>query len=114
MALLLLVPHGGVGIVWPAPSAALGLALAGYALVWTVAATASWQYGVTHMEAGRAGVILIAELLVALVSATLIGGETMAPREWLGGALIALGAALEATASPAATSRSIPPSEEPA
>lgn len=106
MALLLLALQGSAGIAWPAPSAGLGLALAGYAFGWTVLATATWQYGVTHMEAGRAGVILIAELLVALVSATLIGGETMAPREWLGGSLIALAAALEATAAPAAAPQS--------
>ncbi len=114
MALLLIVLQGTTAIAWPAPSAGLGLALAGYAFVWTVLATATWQYGVTHMEAGRAGVILIAELLVALVSATLIGGETLALREWLGGGLIALAAVLEATDTPAAPASPSIRQQEPA
>lgn len=86
----------------PLPSAAalwspLGLGLAGYALGWLLVATATWQYGVTHMEAGRAGVVLTAELLVAVVSAALFGGEQLSPREWLGGAFIAAAALLEAS-----------------
>ena len=114
IALLLLALPGAAAVAWPAPSLGLGLALAGYAFVWTVLATATWQYGVTHMESGRAGVILLAELLVAVVSATLIGGETLTLREGLGGALIALAALIEATAGPAAPTAPSPIREEPA
>lgn len=114
MALLLLALQGTADLAGPAPSVGLGLALAAYACIWTVLATATWQYGVTHMEAGRAGVILIAELLVALASAMLIGGETLEAREWLGGALIALAAVLEATDTPAARPPSAIRHQEPA
>ena len=81
----------------PSPSGLMVLALFAYAFGWVVLATATWQYGVTHLEAGRAGLLLTVELLVALVSAMLIGGESMLPREWLGGSLIAAAALLEAT-----------------
>lgn len=99
-ALLMLALTGSSAVAWPTPTLPLGLALAAYAFGWMLLATATWQYGVTHMEAGRSGVILIAELLVALVSATLIGGEQLAPREWIGGALITAAALLEATDTP--------------
>lgn len=86
----------------PLPGAAalaspLGLGLLVYGFGWLVLVTATWQYGVTHLEAGRAGVVLMVELLVAVLSATLLGDERLAPAEWLGGALIAAGALLEAT-----------------
>jgi drug/metabolite transporter (DMT)-like permease len=100
-ALLMLRFGSGPANVWPVPTLGLGAALLAYSLVWMVLATATWQYGVTHMEAGRSGVILIAELLVALVSAALLGGGQLLPRDWLAAALIAAGALLEATDTPA-------------
>ena len=48
------------------------------------------------MEAGRASILLITELLVAVVSATLIGDETMTLTEMIGGGLILVSAVLEA------------------
>jgi drug/metabolite transporter (DMT)-like permease len=80
----------------------LGAGLAAYALVWTVLATATWQFGVTHVEAGRAGVILVAELVVGVVSAALLGDEHLGVREWLGAGLVTLAAVLEARSSAAA------------
>ncbi|MBJ7469336.1 MAG: hypothetical protein JHD06_11065 [Rhodoferax sp.] len=47
----------------------------------------------SRMEAGRSGVLGIAELAMALLSATLIGGSMLGAGEWAGAALIA-GAAL--------------------
>lgn len=102
-ALLMLAVVGHSMAAWPAPTLPLGLALVAYGFGWMVLATATWQYGVTHVEAGRAGVIMIAELLVALVSATLLGQDRLAPLEWLGGALIAAAALIEATDTAAAT-----------
>lgn len=99
---------------WPEPSIGLVCALAAYAFGWLLLATATWQYGVTHLEAGRSGVILIAELLVALVSASLIGSEHLAPREWAGSVLIALAALLEATDQSADTSSHLASAKEPA
>jgi drug/metabolite transporter (DMT)-like permease len=46
------------------------------------------QYGLTRISAGRAIVILLSELAVAALAAWWLAGETMGPREWLGGALI--------------------------
>lgn len=87
----------------PAPvlSAPLVLALLAYGFVWMLLATATWQYGVTHLESGRAGVILITELIVAVATVTWFGGEQLLPRMWLGALLIAGASLLEATDSAA-------------
>ena len=57
-------------------SPGLVAALTAYGFGWLMLATATWQYGVTHLEAGRSGVILIAELLVGLLTGILylVGG----------------------------------------
>ncbi|MDD5297065.1 MAG: DMT family transporter [Rhodocyclaceae bacterium] len=47
------------------------------------------QYGLAHLPANRAAVILLFEPVVAALASWLLAGETMSPREWLGGALIA-------------------------
>jgi len=70
--------------------------LALYALFWLLAANIGSQWGVTHMEAGRSSIIIIMELITAVISATLIAGETMSPVEMLGGALILAAAFIEA------------------
>jgi len=67
-----------------------------YAMIWMVAANFGTQWAVTHMEAGRASIIIILELVTAVVSASLILGETMQPLEMLGGSLILIAAFLEA------------------
>lgn len=100
----------------PAFTPSLVAALLAYGFGWMLLATATWQYGVTHVETGRAGVILITELVVAVVSVTWFGGEQMLPGMWLGGGLIAAGSLLEATdvgASPSVnpSSTSSPPKE---
>jgi drug/metabolite transporter (DMT)-like permease len=46
------------------------------------------QYGLTHMLANQASVILLFEIVVAAVAAWLLADETMTPREWVGGAMI--------------------------
>lgn len=67
-----------------------------YAAVWMMAANFGTQWAVTHIEAGRSSIIVIMELVTAVVSASLILGETMAPLEMIGGSLIMLAAFLEA------------------
>ena len=64
-----------------------------FAGVWLMGATLLTTYGVTHVQASRAAVFQVVELLVAVASAVLIGGEDLSPHEYLGAALI-LGAAL--------------------
>jgi drug/metabolite transporter (DMT)-like permease len=48
------------------------------------------QYGLTHTLATRAAVIFLFELVVASVTAYLLAGEAIGPREWIGGAMIVL------------------------
>lgn len=70
--------------------------LLGYGLLWIVVATLATQWAVTHMEAGRASIILIAELVAAVASAAWFGGERMAAPEVIGGSLILLATLMEA------------------
>lgn len=79
--------HMGLG-VW--------LAVLAYGFVWLLLATATWQFGVTHIESSKAGVILLAELVVAVLTALWFGDESMTGLEWAGGALITLAAFAEA------------------
>lgn len=67
-----------------------------YALFWLLLANIGSQWSVTHMEAGRSSIIIILELITAVISATLIAGETMSPLEYTGGALIITAAFIEA------------------
>lgn len=63
---------------------------------WLLIATSGTQWGVTHLEAGRASIIIIIELVTAVITAAWWAGERMAPLEWFGGALILAAAFLEA------------------
>jgi drug/metabolite transporter (DMT)-like permease len=81
---------------WPATSPAAWAGAVGYGLAWLVIANLATQYGVTHMEAGRASIIILLELVVAVASAVVIGGEHMSATEFAGGALILTAAVIEA------------------
>ncbi|PLA73588.1 EamA/RhaT family transporter [Hydrogenovibrio sp. SC-1] len=72
------------------------LLLGVYAAVWMMAANLGTQWAVTHMEAGRSSIIVIFELVTAVVSASILLGETLSPYEMVGGTLIVLAAFLEA------------------
>ncbi|MGF1548463.1 MAG: DMT family transporter [Thiotrichales bacterium] len=77
-----------------APPLAWSLA-ALYGGTWLMLAMGSSYWGVTHMEVGRSSVIIILELLTAVASAVLIGGERMSAIEIAGGALVLTAALLE-------------------
>lgn len=70
--------------------------LAGFAFFWLMGAGLLTTYGVTHVPASRAAVFQIVELLVAVVSAVLLGGETLGAGDYLGGALIVAATLIEA------------------
>jgi drug/metabolite transporter (DMT)-like permease len=70
--------------------------LSGYALLWLLLANIGSQWSVTHMDAGRSSIIIILELITAVISATLIAGETMTMIEYIGGVLIMMAAFIEA------------------
>ncbi len=76
-----------------APDALLLSAL--YGLLWLMLITFGTQWGVTQLEAGRASVIIVMELVTAVVSATLLLGENMAPLEMLGGLMVLSAAIIE-------------------
>jgi drug/metabolite transporter (DMT)-like permease len=81
---------------WPDGSELSWLAGGAYGIAWLLVATLGTQFGVTHMQAGRASIIIILELVTAVVTATLIGGEHMSPVEMAGGAMILAAALIEA------------------
>ncbi len=54
------------------------------------------QYGVTHMPVHRSAVISLIELVAGAVSQQLLTDEIVSVREWVGGALIVVGAYLSA------------------
>jgi drug/metabolite transporter (DMT)-like permease len=84
-------PHAGLPLTVTATAWTLA-----YGVGWLLVATIGTQYGVTHMEAGRASVIIILELVTAVVSAVLIGGETLSIYDAAGGMLIITAAIVEA------------------
>jgi drug/metabolite transporter (DMT)-like permease len=53
-------------------------------------------YGVARLDAGKSAILLLAELVVGVFSAVLIGGEILSLQEALGGALILSAAIIEA------------------
>lgn len=94
--LLSALATGLAGHGLPALGPLLGLALLAYGFGWMLLATVTWQYGVSHLESSRAGVILLAELVVSVGTAVAWGGESLTPMGWAGGALIAAAALAEA------------------
>lgn len=88
--------QGSPALTVPLLGPGLLLAVLLYGLVWLGLAMLTWQYGVTHLESGRAAVILVTELVVAVASAVVFGGEPLLPRMVLGVGLIGAAAWLEA------------------
>lgn len=62
-----------------------------------MAATLLVQYGVTRIEATRASVLFLFELVVAAVASYYLANETMELNEWLGGSLIVVAAIFAAS-----------------
>jgi drug/metabolite transporter (DMT)-like permease len=80
----------------PALGAPHLLALAALALAWVLPGTLATFYGVARLDAGKAAILLLAELVVGVVSAVLVGGETLSLQEAVGGTLILTAAVIEA------------------
>ncbi|MET0963380.1 MAG: DMT family transporter [Noviherbaspirillum sp.] len=72
------------------------LLLALFAFVWLLGGTLLTTYGVTHVQASRAAVLQVVELLVAVASAIWLGDEQVGLKEWVGGALIVAATLVEA------------------
>ncbi|MGD9788270.1 MAG: DMT family transporter [Sulfuricellaceae bacterium] len=89
LALLpLLAGNAGLGAVaglgWEAWLLVAGIGAALFAITLTV------QYGLARVTASHAAVIFLFELVVAAITSWWWVGEVLTPREWLGGAMIAL------------------------
>lgn len=87
------------GTPLPAVDAQQWLQLAAFGLFW-LAAMGAAQYGFSHVEASRAAVLVVIELLVAVLTAAWIGERELGLREWLGGSLVLAAALIAARPSP--------------
>lgn len=67
-----------------------------FAVGWLLLATLAAQYGVTHLEASRAAVIIVFELIAAVLSAAWLGDEPLGLREWFGATLVCIAAVMAA------------------
>lgn len=76
--------------------AAIGLALFAMSL--------ALQYGLSRLDANRAIVILLFELVVAAIASYFFAGEVMRPQDWVGGALIVAATAFPVRCSGRGTS----------
>jgi len=97
-ALVLMPLQGGE---LPSFAPLLWLGIAGFSLIWLMGASYASVWALSRIEAGRAAILMISELLVAVVSATLIGGETLSLTEMVGGCFIIMSAILEGLRSEA-------------
>ncbi len=70
--------------------------LSALSLLWVVPGTLATFYGVARLDAGKAAILLLAELVVGVFSAVLIGGEYLSVQEIVGGILILTAAVIEA------------------
>jgi drug/metabolite transporter (DMT)-like permease len=66
-----------------------------FGVLWLIPAIGLTQYGVAHMSAGRAAVLLTVELPIAAATGALFGGVDLTPMEWIGGLLILLAAIID-------------------
>ena len=76
--------------------------LSALSLLWVVPGTLATFYGVARLDAGKAAILLLAELVVGVFSAVLIGGEHLSAQEIVGGVLILTAAVIEARSETAA------------
>lgn len=81
-------------VAWPGEVPVLIYA-ALYGIVWLMLITFGTQWGVTHLEAGRASIIIVIELVVAVISAVIILSQPLTMTEIVGALLVITAAILE-------------------
>jgi drug/metabolite transporter (DMT)-like permease len=74
--------------------------LIAFALVWMLPVVWLTVHGASRIEPGRVAIFLMLEIAVALVSAALLAGEVVGPREILGAGLIVGASAVELLSKP--------------
>jgi drug/metabolite transporter (DMT)-like permease len=72
------------------------LLASGFGLLWILLANMGTQWGVTHLEAGRAAVIIVLELVIAILSSLWWTDLHLSLVEWCGAGLVLLAALMEA------------------
>lgn len=92
----------------PALEATHVWALLALGLLWVIPGTLATFYGVARLDAGKAAILLLAELVVGVFSAVLIGGEHLSMQETVGGALILTAAVIEALTESSANKQATP------
>lgn len=82
---------------WPQGVTLMSLAAGiAFGFGWLLLANIGTQWSVTRLEAGRAAVIIILELVAAVLTSMWLNDEHLLPVEWCGAALILSAAWLEA------------------
>jgi drug/metabolite transporter (DMT)-like permease len=80
-------------VALPAVAPLQWLQLGAFGLFWLTAMSAA-QYGFSHVDASRAAVLVLIELVVAVLTAAAFGDRQLGPGEWFGGALVLTAALL--------------------
>lgn len=80
------------------PTSGAWWACIAFGVLWLVPAVGLTQFGVAHMAAGRAAVLLTLELPIAAATGALFGGVDLTALEWAGGLLILLAAIIDSRA----------------
>ncbi len=91
---------GWEGSSAPAAAPQYWLALPILGLIWILPGTLATYFGVSRLPAGKASILLLSELVVALVSAVLINDESLTLSEGIGAGLILAAGMLEALTEP--------------
>lgn len=89
----------GTGETFPDMAPLLIGELFAFAALWMLTAMVITAWGVSHLEAGRAAILLVFELVAAVISAMWIAGERLDGFEWIGAAMIVAAALLETRTS---------------
>ncbi len=99
-----LLTSAGVAPAPPAPAPAWLLGVAGLAIA-MLGGNLALMYGAARLSAATTAVVMLTEIVFAAGSAVLIGGEALATRTLVGGAMIIASALLASVARPAPSSK---------
>lgn len=80
-----------------------------YAAIALLLANLGSQWAIERMEAGKSSIIITMQLVAAVGSATLVGGDVLTVSEWLGCAMVISAAVLEASRERPISNRSLVP-----
>ena len=94
-ALLSILTIAVTGMPWQPMGASSIWGVAAFSLIWIAAGTTTTAYGMSKLEAGHSALIILAELVTAVVSASAVNHRAPSGLEVLGGALILSAAAID-------------------